>query len=437
MVWYRSSKMELKIKNIGMIHSAELNVDGISVVTGNNDSGKSTIGKALFSLCHGIQSYEKKIEADAMEYILGEFYDSIKASGHIDAEDISALMAHIRIKLRELFLRKSCGGYNLEAEIEKIQNINLEGNGIIVLGNSIELFKKKIREIQSRDFLDRVKKQMVERVFFLEFSKSINNVYNEDVGEVRIDENSRYVSVRFQHNSLIGLEGELACSDSLSGVFSEINFINTPFILDEISVNSLFKDNIYTHQKDIINKLLMVGEDESNIVKYALKNEEKKLIEKAITKVLEGNIVKKRGMYYQTNGKEFSVDVLATGLKSYAILKILLDNGYLRPNSLLILDEPEVHLHPSWQLLFAELLVLFYKELGIKVLLATHSPYFLQAIEAYSKKYEIQEKTHFYLSKKHGNSAVLENIDNDLEQTYKLMAEPILILQSMQDELEV
>ena len=69
----------------------------------------------------------------------------------------------------------------------------------------------------------------------------------------------------------------------------------------------------------------MVGEDESNIVKYALKNEEKKLIEKAITKVLEGNIVKKRGMYYQTNGKEFSVDVLATGLKSYAILKILLD----------------------------------------------------------------------------------------------------------------
>lgn len=124
-------------------------------------------------------------------------------------------------------------------------------------------------------------------------------------------------------------------------------------------------------------------------------------------------------------------------MKTYVVIKMLLDNGYLRPNSLLILDEPEVHLHPSWQLLFAELLVLFYKELGIKVLLATHSPYFLQAIEVYSKKYEIQEKTHFYLSKKQGNSTVLENIDNDLEKTYKLMAEPILILQSMQDELEV
>ena len=78
--------MELQIKNIGMIRSAELNVDGISVVTGNNDSGKSTIGKALFSLCHGIQSYEKKIEADAMEYISEDFYNVMKAVGHIDAD---------------------------------------------------------------------------------------------------------------------------------------------------------------------------------------------------------------------------------------------------------------------------------------------------------------------------------------------------------------
>ena len=86
--------------------------------------------------------------------------------------------------------------------------------------------------------------------------------------------------------------------------------------------------------------------------------------------------------------------------------------------------------------MFAELLVLLNKELGIKVLLATHSPYFLQAIETYSKKYDVQEKTHFYLSQKYGDSAVLENIDNDLEKTYKLMAEPITILQNMQDEME-
>lgn len=429
--------MELQIKNIGMIRSAELNVDGISVVTGNNDSGKSTIGKALFSLCHGIQSYEKKIEADAMEYISEDFYNVMKAVGHIDADYAPASLSRMRIRHRGLLLVRKYGVDNIEKEIEKIENTKFEGNDVIDINDSIAILKGKLHEIHSDEFLDMVKKRTIERVFRSEFSKNVNNVYSEDIGEVSVSENNRFVKVGFKNNKLIKLDGELASSDGLQGAFPEVNFINTPFVLDDINNVRCFYDDVYTHKGDLISKLLGDEQDESNVIEYALKDEEKTIVEEAIAKVLAGNVIKKQGFFYQQNGKEFSIDTLATGMKTYVVIKMLLDNGYLRPNSLLILDEPEVHLHPSWQLLFAELLVLFNKELGIKVLLATHSPYFLQAIEVYSKKYEIQGKTHFYLSKKHGNSAVLENIDNDLEQTYKLMAEPILILQSMQDELEV
>ena len=46
--------MELKLKNIGMINEANVKIDGLSVIAGENDTGKSTVGKALFMLLYHI-----------------------------------------------------------------------------------------------------------------------------------------------------------------------------------------------------------------------------------------------------------------------------------------------------------------------------------------------------------------------------------------------
>ena len=42
--------MKLQIKNIGMIKEATIKLDGLTVIAGENDSGKSTIGKSLVTL---------------------------------------------------------------------------------------------------------------------------------------------------------------------------------------------------------------------------------------------------------------------------------------------------------------------------------------------------------------------------------------------------
>ena len=42
--------MELQLKNIGMIKEANVKIDGLTVIAGENDTGKSTVGKALYSL---------------------------------------------------------------------------------------------------------------------------------------------------------------------------------------------------------------------------------------------------------------------------------------------------------------------------------------------------------------------------------------------------
>ena len=78
------------------------------------------------------------------------------------------------------------------------------------------------------------------------------------------------------------------------------------------------------------------------------------------------------------------------------MIKILLEKGELDSTTMLILDEPEAHLHPMWQNSFAEIIVLLVKELGVNILLTTHSPNFVLALDAYMREYDIAQQTNFY-----------------------------------------
>jgi len=42
--------MTLELKNIGMIKEANVKIDGLTVIAGENDTGKSTLGKVLYAL---------------------------------------------------------------------------------------------------------------------------------------------------------------------------------------------------------------------------------------------------------------------------------------------------------------------------------------------------------------------------------------------------
>ena len=54
--------MKLKIEDFGVIKNADIKVDGITVITGNNNTGKSTIGKVFFTCFNSLCDIELKIE---------------------------------------------------------------------------------------------------------------------------------------------------------------------------------------------------------------------------------------------------------------------------------------------------------------------------------------------------------------------------------------
>ena len=56
--------MNLFLRNIGIIKEADIELNGLSVIAGYNDTGKSTIGKTIFSIIKSVNRYKEDLEED-------------------------------------------------------------------------------------------------------------------------------------------------------------------------------------------------------------------------------------------------------------------------------------------------------------------------------------------------------------------------------------
>ncbi|GAW90137.1 hypothetical protein FPS14_contig00042-0010 [Flavobacterium psychrophilum] len=67
--------MKLKLQNIGIIEEADINIDGITLIAGQNDSGKSTVGKVLYALIRSVNIDEDRFNASKNEFVRNRIRD--------------------------------------------------------------------------------------------------------------------------------------------------------------------------------------------------------------------------------------------------------------------------------------------------------------------------------------------------------------------------
>ena len=162
-------------------------------------------------------------------------------------------------------------------------------------------------------------------------------------------------------------------------------------------------------------------------------------VEKLIKEILGGEIKKENGelFFVRENGFKSHMKNTSSGVKQVAIIQTLLNNNELEPNSFLIMDEPEVNLHPEWQIKFAKILVLLVKELDLSIYIASHSPFFIEAIELYSQYYGLIDDSYFYLTQKaEGYQYDIMPVDsNNLEAIYRNLGQPYDILDKIKMDL--
>ena len=161
-----------------------------------------------------------------------------------------------------------------------------------------------------------------------------------------------------------------------------------------------------------------INEDSmTNILDTVLNKKELDDVRSIIKKAYSGDTIIDHGRYfYIENGIPFDFRNISAGLKSFAIIERLLETGVLKKKDVLILDEPEIHLHSEWQIIYAELIVILQKTFDLTILLVTHSFQFLESLNFFMKKYGIWDKGNYYMPESNEKGIIMKSFDNNSDE---------------------
>lgn len=414
--------MKITLKNIGKIKEAIVEINAITVIAGENDTGKSTIGKALYAVFNSFYNVEEQIRKEkiqSIENILELLYRNTtsRLTSRVDFEEIA-----------DNIINNVAGFDNIEqlkSEIWKMIGQYDEyfiKYGVTQDANELVSRIYDVLRVSDEEFL----RNVLNKRIGAEFNGQINNIYTRDRAEVALQIKDDIIDVTICNDEVSNINNRIDMQ-------TEVLYFDDPFILDEqrfIMYRNHF--NYMDHRTHLKNKIFLAAK-ESNLIDEIVVNNKFEKIYDRINKVCDGNIVKGRsgwGYKKANTNKVLDVRNLSTGLKTFIILKTLLANGTIEFNGSIILDEPEIHLHPEWQLAFAELIVLIHKEFGVHILVNTHSPYFLNALEVYTTKYDVSDKCKYYLTEVDEENSHIEDVTDNIERIYSKLARPLQKLEN-------
>lgn len=427
--------MKIKLRNILKVASADIELGGLTVITGENDSGKSTIGKILFSVLKSINNVNQ--------------IDKIKT------------LSVLRIRLsfiKRIFLKYDCYLYLLE-DIRTL-SIDLIDNNI-----SVEDFIYQIeKEARNRDFptrtfqilqkhLTQIQQYIVElenprlavkREFEMisksEFMESLNShgeknsliEFVDDTTDIQASE----VIIEFNKGDIsdIKVQGNSSIED--------ITYIESPVYLHILNTlrlsssvptlpfrgvsNNMQKGDIPYHLADMAEKIL-ISHDELGLFEEYNTLKDGPLLDE-INTLIGGDFQvdkKNKQLFFKQNGKKIPTVSVASGIKAFGVLLKLIQNDCVSTSKMLVLDEPEIHLHPEWQIEFCRFIIELVSK-GIPIVVSSHSPYFIQGLRYFAAEHGIEKDVTYYMAEKNSdNLAVFEDVTNDLNRVFTLLAAPL------------
>lgn len=419
----------LHIENFRAIKKAKIDINGITVVSGINGCGKSTLSKLLYSVFKLANNLEQPAEEELYPSLL-KIDDAIRHLFQSTRFDIRK-----RLKLQEKF-RNSVSKHNKDAihnYLEELKNELESANNVIdkdITRRLLKIFSDLFREDKNiTSYLKNYESppKNISLTFFISllkiYSDSILTKYRDNIEqrprrylfqEVRkIFHTNDYPTLLEVREFGVPIIGKGLRMESPSYILNTI-YIDTPMFFENVG---------YAHWEDANSKLL----DNTSLYKN---NEQK--IDSAIDNLIIREVFNNHAsiqyddekgyfVFKSSHGYEIDLSDCATGIKSFSIINMLIKNKSINEKTLLILDEPEAHLHPQWVIEFGKLLTLVHKHIGAKIFVVTHSPEMVQALKYIPKKEGITpEHINFYLAEieKDGCLFNYKNLNGDISEIF-------------------
>lgn len=317
-----------------MIKKASVKIDGLTVIAGENDTGKSTVGKILYSCVKSLNDTRQTNQPE---------HDTRKSL--------------FNIYIKRLFSHQISENGNIKLSYDdESLTLMIEKNSCISY-NSTEKYKKYTLFNQPLF----IETPMIWTIFPL--IKTVRNV-------------------------------------KLESFLSDIDFQISPTLED---LYFALTTKMYERKKTPLGIEAIIG---GSFKETAL------------------------GDYqFYKNNIAIQLENIATGIKQFGILQVLNDNNHLQDGQILILDEPEVHLHPKWQLEMAKIIVELVKN-GVKIIVNSHSPYMVDALKYYADELEVNNN--FYLAEKNKDAtSVITDVTMDIAPIFEKLTEPLRQLRKM------
>lgn len=401
--------MRLALKRVGNIKEAMICIDSVTTLAGPNNSGKTTVAKALDALLVPMIDLEALVQEKRAQSLASCLEDWLNAlfGQKRHPEDSPFLLR----KINDAYAKEQTFTVDSYWLIVQLAMSDLIADQSIPFNQRAEDAVEAINAILRRDDQE-YRNFIFAQQLYHHFQDQVSTFAGEGPSSIELVDICRLSIDR--HNTVTSEVG-----GGEEGVQSVVYMPASRFFGDDQEwVNPRFYAQL--------NKRPILSDREVTLETYESTRRNVQTFNTMVEEIIGGKLVHHANTlaFVETShpAEKIHLGNVASGVLSFAYLAKLIENGILRRNSILIIDEPEMNLHPEWQILFADLLVRLYKELQVISLLISHSPYFIRAIECGLAQQEI--KGAFYLMKRDGASSSCDEVTDDLQAIYGELYRP-------------
>ncbi|TSA81829.1 AAA family ATPase [Helicobacter mehlei] len=374
--------MKIELKNIGTLHKADLEIGDLTLICGENNTGKTYAAYGLYGYL------------DFMHFLSNNFLGRTRGGRRGIFEIANSYQqcsyAEMNAEFQKHLNQKTCFyAQDVLSQVMAGSSEDFETTEFQVSYNvSLEEIKKAVQRLKDRDEnLYGVEYELDDEGFKISIPKHLDGAKYRDY---LVDS---LIAILMPSPFILSVErtGASIFQEELDFVkINKLEAVQQILKGDKLDILDLFEIHRKTDQRkqiypkpvrdniNFIRELKQISKQDSF---FKQNKEYHKSILDLLGKLVGGKYkITDFGLLFQPKGSKsaYALEVASSSARSLIMLHYYILH-VAQKNDILMIDEPELNLHPNNQILVARLLALLVNA-GIKVFITTHSDYIVREL---------------------------------------------------------